>query len=173
SWAVMTLCNCVQAVVSMLLEGTVGPQASSRSTPVRRRTSPSRSPAVLPPLRRSSPPSPSPPAPCAAPLPPAPPSRVPRRSVRRSPSPHPPPGPPPPPAGARRPGSRDMTRTIRRVLCVLPPLLVTVVAVRHRSVLAEGFAHLGQARWPWLLAAAGATCLTWPAAACTRQGAVL
>ncbi|NED21796.1 TIGR00374 family protein, partial [Streptomyces sp. SID9913] len=66
-----------------------------------------------------------------------------------------------------------MTRTIRRVLCVLPPLLVTVVAVRHRSVLAEGFAHLGQARWPWLLAAVGATCLTWPAAACTRQGAVL
>lgn len=85
----------------------------------------------------------------------------------------PPSGPPQPPAGARRPGSRDMTRTIRRVLCVLPPLLVTVVAVRHRSVLAEGFAHLGQARWPWLLAAAGATCLTWPAAACTRQGAVL
>ncbi len=29
------------------------------------------------------------------------------------------------------------------------------------------------ARWPWLLAAAGVTCLTWPAAACTRQGAVL
>ncbi|MFH8449170.1 YbhN family protein [Streptomyces fungicidicus] len=55
---------------------------------------------------------------------------------------------------------------------MLPLLLVTVVAVRHRSVLAEGFAQLATARWPWLLAAAGATCLTWVAAACTRQGAV-
>ncbi|MEU3378454.1 lysylphosphatidylglycerol synthase transmembrane domain-containing protein [Streptomyces caelestis] len=56
---------------------------------------------------------------------------------------------------------------------MLPLLLVTVVAVRHRSVLAEGFAHLGNAEWPWLLAAVGATCLTWVAAACTRQGAVV
>ncbi|MDG9708575.1 lysylphosphatidylglycerol synthase transmembrane domain-containing protein [Streptomyces sp. DH10] len=56
---------------------------------------------------------------------------------------------------------------------MLPLLLVTVVAVRHRSVLAEGFAHLGNAAWPWLLAAVGATCLTWVAAACTRQGAVV
>ncbi|GAA3180471.1 lysylphosphatidylglycerol synthase domain-containing protein [Streptomyces virens] len=66
----------------------------------------------------------------------------------------------------------DVTGTIRRVLCVLPLLLVSVIAVQHRSVLAEGFARLGTARWPWLLAAAGATCLTWVAAACTRQGAV-
>ncbi|MEU1935495.1 lysylphosphatidylglycerol synthase transmembrane domain-containing protein [Streptomyces coeruleorubidus] len=56
---------------------------------------------------------------------------------------------------------------------MLPLLLVTVVAVRHRPVLAEGFAHLGNAEWPWLLAAVGATCLTWVAAACTRQGAVV
>src|SRR5690606_5310311 len=70
-------------------------------------------------------------------------------------------------------GSRGPARTVRRVLCVVPLLLVTVVAVRHRSVLADGFAHLPAARWPWLLAAAGATCLTWVAAACTRQGAVL
>ncbi|WP_308408797.1 lysylphosphatidylglycerol synthase domain-containing protein [Streptomyces sp. AC627_RSS907] len=56
---------------------------------------------------------------------------------------------------------------------MLPLLLVTVVAVRHRSVLAEGFGHLATARWPWLLAAAGATGLTWVAAACTRQGAVV
>ena len=62
---------------------------------------------------------------------------------------------------------------VRRVLCVLPLLLVAVVAVRHRSVLAEGFGQLATARWPWLLAAAGATCLTWVAAACTRQGAVV
>lgn len=82
-------------------------------------------------------------------------------------------GPPQPAVVARRTSSGAVTGTIRRILCVLPLLLVTVVAVRHRSVLAEGFAQLATARWPWLLAAAGATCLTWVAAACTRQGAVL
>ncbi|WP_167545801.1 lysylphosphatidylglycerol synthase transmembrane domain-containing protein [Streptomyces viridochromogenes] len=75
-----------------------------------------------------------------------------------------------------RPGRlprRVPVRRLRQILCLLPLLLVTVVAVRHRSVLAEGFAHLGTAEWPWLLAAVGATCLTWVAAACTRQGAVV
>ncbi|CCK25878.1 integral membrane protein [Streptomyces davaonensis JCM 4913] len=62
---------------------------------------------------------------------------------------------------------------VRQILCLLPLVLVAVVAVRHRDVLAEGFAHLGTAEWPWLLAAAGATCLTWVAAACCRQGAVV
>ncbi|CAL9590423.1 hypothetical protein SUDANB58_05223 [Streptomyces sp. enrichment culture] len=52
-------------------------------------------------------------------------------------------------------------------------MLVAVVAVRHRSVLAEGVRRLGTAEWPWLAAAAGTTCLTWVAAACTRQGAVV
>lgn len=52
-------------------------------------------------------------------------------------------------------------------------MLVTVIAVQHRSVLVEGFGHLRTASWPWLLAAAGATCLTWVAAAVTRQGAVV
>ncbi|MEU4872025.1 lysylphosphatidylglycerol synthase domain-containing protein [Streptomyces sp. NPDC021608] len=61
---------------------------------------------------------------------------------------------------------------VRQVLCLVPLVLVTVVAVRHRSVLAEGFAQLRRAEWPWLLAAVGATCLTWVAAAVTRQGAV-
>lgn len=55
----------------------------------------------------------------------------------------------------------------------MPLVLVAVAAVRHRSVLAEGFGHLRTASWPWLLAAAAATCLTWVAAALTRQGAVL
>lgn len=59
------------------------------------------------------------------------------------------------------------------MLCLVPLLLVTVVAVRHRSVLAEGFGHLRHAEWPWLVAAAGATCLTWVAASFTRQGAVV
>ncbi|MET7698580.1 lysylphosphatidylglycerol synthase transmembrane domain-containing protein [Streptomyces sp. NPDC005485] len=62
---------------------------------------------------------------------------------------------------------------VRQVLCLLPLLLVLVVAVRHRSVLAEGFGQLATAEWPWLLAAAAATCLTWVAAAFTRQGAVV
>jgi uncharacterized membrane protein YbhN (UPF0104 family) len=45
--------------------------------------------------------------------------------------------------------------------------------VRHRSVLVEGFGQLATARWPWLAAAVCATCLTWVAAAVTRQGALV
>ncbi|MEU6537862.1 lysylphosphatidylglycerol synthase transmembrane domain-containing protein [Streptomyces sp. NPDC047000] len=62
---------------------------------------------------------------------------------------------------------------VRKVLTLVPLLLVAVVAVRHRSVLVEGFGQLRGAEWPWLLAAGGATCLTWVAAAFTRQGAVV
>lgn len=62
---------------------------------------------------------------------------------------------------------------MRQILCLLPLLLVAIVAVRHRSVLAEGFGQLRTASWPWLLAAAGTTCLTWVAAAVTRQSAVV
>ncbi|MEW2164609.1 lysylphosphatidylglycerol synthase domain-containing protein [Streptomyces sp. NPDC007084] len=66
-----------------------------------------------------------------------------------------------------------MRPAVRPVLCLLPLALVLVVAVRHRSVLAEGFGHLRSAEWPWLGAAATATALTWVAAAVTRQGAVV
>ncbi|MEU2552568.1 lysylphosphatidylglycerol synthase domain-containing protein [Streptomyces sp. NPDC013313] len=62
---------------------------------------------------------------------------------------------------------------VRHVLCAVPLVLLAVTAVRHRSVVAEGFGQLRTASWPWLLAAAGATCLTWVAAAFTRQGAVV
>ncbi|WP_200308483.1 lysylphosphatidylglycerol synthase transmembrane domain-containing protein [Streptomyces adelaidensis] len=62
---------------------------------------------------------------------------------------------------------------VRRILCLLPLVLVLVVAVRHRFVLVEGFARLATARWPWLVAAIGVTCLTWVAAAVTRQGALV
>ncbi|WP_330286244.1 lysylphosphatidylglycerol synthase transmembrane domain-containing protein [Streptomyces sp. NBC_00576] len=72
----------------------------------------------------------------------------------------------PPPARRRR-------IPVRQVLCLLPLLLVAMAAVRHRQVLADGFGHLAAAKWPWLLAAAGATCLTWVAAAVSRQGAVV
>ncbi|MEU0026694.1 lysylphosphatidylglycerol synthase domain-containing protein [Streptomyces sp. NPDC006335] len=72
-----------------------------------------------------------------------------------------------------RPLQRLPVRRIRQILCLVPLLLVTVVAVRHRSVLAEGFGHLRHAEWPWLMAAVGTTCLTWVAASFTRQGAVV
>ncbi|MFB7495563.1 YbhN family protein [Streptomyces sp. NPDC056161] len=73
-----------------------------------------------------------------------------------------------------RPRPRRLWRLpVRQVLCLAPLVLVAVVAVQHRSVLAEGFGHLRSASWPWLLAAGGATCLTWVAAAVTRQGAVV
>ncbi|WP_033319134.1 lysylphosphatidylglycerol synthase transmembrane domain-containing protein [Streptomyces yerevanensis] len=62
---------------------------------------------------------------------------------------------------------------VRQILCLLPLALVAVVAVRHWSVLVDGFGHLATAKWPWLLAAGAATCLTWVAAAVTRQGALV
>ncbi|MEU9184394.1 lysylphosphatidylglycerol synthase transmembrane domain-containing protein [Streptomyces sp. NPDC048484] len=71
------------------------------------------------------------------------------------------------------PGRLPGRLPVRQILCLLPLALVAVVAVRHRSVLAEGFGHLASAKWPWLLAAAAATCLTWVAAAVTRQGALV
>ncbi|MGN9758340.1 lysylphosphatidylglycerol synthase transmembrane domain-containing protein [Streptomyces sp. SD31] len=74
----------------------------------------------------------------------------------------------------RLPAGRLLGRfPLRQLLCLLPLVLIVVVAVEHRSVLAEGIGHLATAKWPWLLAAACATCLTWVAAAVTRQGAVI
>ncbi|MGC5566084.1 lysylphosphatidylglycerol synthase transmembrane domain-containing protein [Streptomyces sp. FR-108] len=73
----------------------------------------------------------------------------------------------------RRPHRLRGRLPVRQILCLLPLALVAVVGVRNRSVLAEGFGHLASARWPWLLAAAAATCLTWVAAAVTRQGALV
>ncbi|MGW0211070.1 lysylphosphatidylglycerol synthase transmembrane domain-containing protein [Streptomyces sp. NPDC003233] len=75
----------------------------------------------------------------------------------------------PPPPGGRLPRRVP----VRQAVCLVPLALVAVVAVRNRSLLAEGFGQLRTASWPWLLAAAGATCLTWVAAAFTRQGAVV
>ncbi|WP_285515163.1 lysylphosphatidylglycerol synthase domain-containing protein [Streptomyces sp. NBRC 14336] len=76
------------------------------------------------------------------------------------------------PQGTTRRKSAAARLPVRQILCLLPLLLVAVVAVRHRAVLAEGFAHLATAQWPWLLAAGAATCATWVAAAVSRQGAV-
>ena len=40
---------------------------------------------------------------------------------------------------------------VRQILCLLPLALVTVVAVQHRSVLAEGFGIIWRRpQWPWL-----------------------
>lgn len=77
------------------------------------------------------------------------------------------------PQGRSGPSGRAPRIPIRQILCLVPLALVLVVAVRHRDVLVEGFGHLGTAQWPWLVAAAGATCLTWVAAAVTRQGALV
>ncbi|MGW3665185.1 lysylphosphatidylglycerol synthase transmembrane domain-containing protein [Streptomyces sp. NPDC005141] len=78
-----------------------------------------------------------------------------------------------PRAQLRLPRRLALRPAVRPVLCLLPLALVMVVAVRHRSVLIEGFGHLESAEWPWLVAAAVTTCLTWVAAAVTRQGAVM
>ncbi|MGW3646076.1 lysylphosphatidylglycerol synthase transmembrane domain-containing protein [Streptomyces sp. NPDC000878] len=78
---------------------------------------------------------------------------------------------PPSPSAPAPPRRRRVP--VRQILCLLPLVLVAVVAVRHRDVLGAGFGHLATAKWPWLLAAAGATCLTWVAAAVSRQGAVV
>ncbi|WP_372344455.1 YbhN family protein [Streptomyces sp. KL116D] len=64
-------------------------------------------------------------------------------------------------------------RSVRGVLCLLPLALVAVAASRHWPVLADGFGQLGSARPAWVLAAVATTCLTWVAAACSRQGAVV
>ncbi|WP_374116525.1 lysylphosphatidylglycerol synthase transmembrane domain-containing protein [Streptomyces gilvus] len=77
------------------------------------------------------------------------------------------------PQSSLTPGGFPRRVPVRQILCLLPLLLVTFVAVRHRDVLVEGFGHLRSAEWPWLLAAVGVTCLTWVAAAFTRQGAVV
>ncbi|MET7473561.1 lysylphosphatidylglycerol synthase transmembrane domain-containing protein [Streptomyces sp. NPDC005648] len=77
------------------------------------------------------------------------------------------------PQGPADPGRFPRRVPVRQILCLVPLLLVTVVAARHRDVLVAGFGHLRSAEWPWLLAAIGATCLTWVAAAFTRQGAVV
>jgi uncharacterized membrane protein YbhN (UPF0104 family) len=93
-------------------------------------------------------------------------------SVRFPPDPAPDParGPAQDPAS---PGRLPRRVPVRQILCLLPLLLVAVVAVQHRSVLVAGFGQLRAAEWPWLLAAVAATCLTWVAAAFTRQGAVV
>ncbi|MFD5572559.1 flippase-like domain-containing protein [Streptomyces cadmiisoli] len=74
----------------------------------------------------------------------------------------------------RLPQARSTGRLpLRAILGLLPLAVVAFLAVRHRDVLAQGFHHLTTARWPWLLAAGAATCMTWVAAAVTRQGAVV
>ncbi len=61
----------------------------------------------------------------------------------------------------------------RQILMLVPLALVLWAAVRHWSVLVEGFGHLRRAEWPWLPAAGAATCGTWVAASAARQGALV
>ncbi|MFI9611620.1 YbhN family protein [Streptomyces sp. NPDC052023] len=76
-------------------------------------------------------------------------------------------------AERQRAGRRPGRIPFRLLLGLIPLAFVAYLAVRHRDVLADGFHHLATAKWPWLLAAGGATCLTWVAMAVTRQGAVV
>ncbi|MEU1038053.1 lysylphosphatidylglycerol synthase transmembrane domain-containing protein [Streptomyces sp. NPDC005551] len=76
-------------------------------------------------------------------------------------------------AVVRPPETLSRRVPVRQLLCLLPLALVLWVAVRRRAVIQEGFGHLRGAELPWLAVAAAATCLTWVAAAFTRQGAVV
>ncbi|MGP3968671.1 lysylphosphatidylglycerol synthase transmembrane domain-containing protein [Streptomyces sp. 6N223] len=63
-------------------------------------------------------------------------------------------------------------RQARRVLYVLPPLLIGVWAVANWCVLYEGAARLPSASPGWLLTAVVFDSLCWVAASCMRQGCV-
>ncbi|USQ84063.1 flippase-like domain-containing protein [Streptomyces phaeoluteigriseus] len=77
--------------------------------------------------------------------------------------------PPPPASSARRAlGSA----TARRVLSLLPLLLLGVWAAIDWNAVRDGAARLATADPWWLLAGLVFTCLGWVAAACVRQGAI-
>ncbi|MFF8814188.1 lysylphosphatidylglycerol synthase transmembrane domain-containing protein [Streptomyces pactum] len=62
---------------------------------------------------------------------------------------------------------------VRTLLCLLPVVAVAVWAVRHRAVVADGMDRLLAADPALLLVAVAVTALSWVAAACTRQGALV
>ncbi|WP_425444682.1 lysylphosphatidylglycerol synthase transmembrane domain-containing protein, partial [Streptomyces phaeoluteigriseus] len=77
--------------------------------------------------------------------------------------------PPPPASSARRAlGSA----TARRVLSLLPLLLLGIWAAIDWNAVRDGAARLATADPWWLLAGLVFTCLGWVAAACVRQGAI-
>ncbi|MDQ0764633.1 lysylphosphatidylglycerol synthase transmembrane domain-containing protein [Streptomyces canus] len=93
-----------------------------------------------------------------------------------------PPGPLPAPAGAPRPvrvpapapaGSRrSLTRLTRRLLTLLPVLLIGIWAALDWRALYDGTARLATADPWWLLIGLFYTCLGWVSASVVRQGAL-
>ncbi|OAH13715.1 lysylphosphatidylglycerol synthase transmembrane domain-containing protein [Streptomyces jeddahensis] len=73
------------------------------------------------------------------------------------------------PAAVRSPSA---ARLARRVLSVLPLLLLAAWAAADWRAVREGTARLASADPWWLLVGVLFTCLGWVAAACVRQGAV-
>ncbi|WP_020133734.1 lysylphosphatidylglycerol synthase transmembrane domain-containing protein [Streptomyces sp. 351MFTsu5.1] len=84
------------------------------------------------------------------------------------PAPLPSSAPAPAPAGHRR----SLSRLTRRVLTLLPVLLIGVWAVLDWRALYDGTARLADADPGWLLVALLWTCLGWVSASVVRQGAL-
>ncbi|MHC3469634.1 lysylphosphatidylglycerol synthase transmembrane domain-containing protein [Streptomyces sp. 7R007] len=81
----------------------------------------------------------------------------------------------PSPVGApalRSPRLPSPGRPLRRLLVLLPLLLITVWAATRWRTLLDGTARLASADPGWLLAAGFFTCLCWLSSACVRQGAL-
>lgn len=71
---------------------------------------------------------------------------------------------------ARRVAKRFPVRTL---VCLVAFAAFGLWAVQHHDIVAEGFARALAADRPWLAVACVTTMLTWVAAACARQGAVV
>ncbi|MET7763228.1 lysylphosphatidylglycerol synthase domain-containing protein [Streptomyces sp. NPDC005393] len=72
---------------------------------------------------------------------------------------------------ARLPAYRGIP--VRRILCLLPLVVVGVWAVQHRSLIGSGARQMLTANPYWLLTAVATTGLGWVAVSFARQGAVL
>ncbi|MFF5585798.1 lysylphosphatidylglycerol synthase transmembrane domain-containing protein [Streptomyces hygroscopicus] len=71
------------------------------------------------------------------------------------------------------PGPPRRRLPLRRILCLLPLLVVGVWVVRHRSLIGSGARQTLTADPYWLLAAVATTGLGWVAVSFARQGTVL
>ncbi|MBP8537276.1 lysylphosphatidylglycerol synthase domain-containing protein, partial [Streptomyces sp. MK37H] len=78
-----------------------------------------------------------------------------------------------------RPAERTERRSLyrrlplRRILCLLPLLVVAVWVVQHRSLIGSGARQMFTANPYWLLTAVATTGLGWVAVSFARQGTVL
>ncbi|MFJ8332643.1 YbhN family protein [Streptomyces sp. NPDC094437] len=70
------------------------------------------------------------------------------------------------------PGAAAPARLVRRLLVLLPLLLIVVWATFDWRTVYDGTVRLGSADPWWLLGAFGFTCLGWLSSSCVRQGAL-